>query len=195
MYDFLEGVVIRQAPTSLVLQVGGVGYSLLVPFGAAFPEADRVRVFVHLAVRDDAHTLYGFRDQDQRDLFRLLLTVRGVGPSVALSLLSGLDTASLVQAILGEDRAAICRAKGVGKRTAEQILLDLRERVARFGHEPEPATGSSDGAPADSGRHDAVQALISIGFKEKEATALVDKLADSDPSLDTEQLIRAALSR
>lgn len=194
MYEFLEGIVTRQAPTSLVLQVGGVGYSLLVPFGARFPEGETARVPVHLVVREDAHTLYGFGDEEQRDLFRLLLSVRGVGPSVALSLLSGLDTASLVQAILTEDTAAICRAKGVGKRTAEQILLDLRERVARFGHE---ATTSPAGpASADEGvRADAVLALLSIGFKEKEATALVTRIAEADPSLDTEALIRTALRR
>lgn len=195
MYEFLEGIVHRQAPTSLVLQVGGIGYALLVPFGTRFPQGERARVFVHQVVREDAHTLYGFGDEEQRDLFRLLLSVRGVGPAVALSLLSGLDTASLVQAILSEDRAAICRAKGVGKRTAEQILLDLRERVARFGHEPERPSAPHGAPGEDAAREDAVLALVSIGFKEKEASALVVRLAEADPALDTEQLIRAALAR
>ncbi len=195
MYEFLEGVVHRQAPTSLVLQVGGVGYALLMPFGTRFPQGERARVFVHQVVREDAHTLYGFGDEEQRDLFRLLLSVRGVGPAVALSLLSGLDTASLVQAILGEDRAAICRAKGVGKRTAEQILLDLRERVARFGHEAARPSADPAAPGEDTTRADAVLALVSIGFKEKEAAALVARLAEAEPDLDTEQLIRAALAR
>ena len=192
MYEFLEGDVVRQAPTSLVLDVGGVGYSLSIPFGTRFEEGQRARCWVHLVVREDAHTLYGFRHADQRDLFRLLLTVRGVGPAVALSLLSGLEAPQLVEAILNEDRAALTRAKGVGKRTADQILLDLSERVARFGKEH--AFTDAPAPPAtDDRRADAVLALLSIGYKEKEAGALVDKIAGEDPSLDTEQLIRAAL--
>ncbi len=192
MYEFLEGVVVRQAPTALVLHVGGVGYSLLIPFGTRFAEGQKARCWVHLVVREDAHTLYGFEGADQRDLFRLLLTVRGVGPSVALSLLSGLDAPKLVEAILSEDRSALTRAKGVGKRTADQILLDLSERVARFGKE-HAFTDAPAPEAADDRRSDAVLALLSIGYKEKEAGAIVDKLVKDDPKLETEQLIRAAL--
>jgi len=192
VYEFLEGVVVRQAPTALVLDVGGVGYSLLIPFGTRFAEGSKARCWVHLVVREDAHTLYGFEGADQRDLFRLLLTVRGVGPAVALSLLSGLDAPKLVEAILGEDRAALTRAKGVGKRTADQILLDLSERVARFGKE-HAFTDAPAPVADDDRRSDAVLALLSIGYKEKEAGAIVDKLVKADPTLETEQLIRAAL--
>jgi Holliday junction DNA helicase RuvA len=192
VYEFLEGVVVRQAPTTLVLDVGGVGYALSIPFGTRFAEGQRARCWVHLVVREDAHTLYGFEGVDQRDLFRLLLTVRGVGPSVALSLLSGLEAPQLVEAILTENRAALTRAKGVGKRTADQILLDLSERVARFGKE-HAFTDAPAPAAADDRKSDAVLALLSIGYKEKEASAIVDKLVAAEPDLDTEQLIRAAL--
>ena len=195
MYEFLEGVVERSAPTSLVLEVSGVGYALAVPLGVHFERGARARVWTHLVVREDAHTLYGFATTEQRDLFRLLLSVRGVGPAVALALLSGLSVRDLVQAVLDEHTSTLVRAKGVGKRTAEQILLDLRERVARFGSEH--AFVDVGGAPAAPEREerlaDAVAALVSIGYKDREAAKLVEKAADSSDELDVENLIRAVL--
>jgi Holliday junction DNA helicase RuvA len=195
MYEFLEGVVERSAPTSLVLEVGGVGYALLVPLGVAFECGARARVWTHQVVREDAHTMYGFANTEQRDLFRLLLSVRGVGPAVALALLSGLSVPDLVQAVLDENTATLVRAKGVGKKTAEQILLDLRERVTRFGGEHAFVdVGRQATAPKrDERLADAIAALVSIGYKDREAAKLIEKAVETTDDLDVETLIRAVL--
>lgn len=194
MFEFLEGEVARHTPTSLVLDVGGVGYALAVPVGSAFPSQGRARAWTHFVVREDSQTLYGFDSTSQRDLFRLLLDVRGVGPSMALALLSGMEPEALVQAVVSGDAAALTRVKGVGKKTAEQMLLDLRDKITRFGSgEPQAPTGEGSAAPLDVLLADAVSALCSIGYKEKEAERLVRKVAADDDSLDLEQVIRAAL--
>lgn len=195
MYEYLEGTIVRRGPTSLVMDVGGVGYFLSVPLGTALEEGQVARVWVHLSVREDAHTLYGFSDVSQRDLFRMLLSVRGVGPSVALSMLSGLDASQLVDAIATEDKGTLTSIKGVGKKTADQILLDLGERVLRLasrapGNEP----GSKAVEPSrDATVQDAISALVSIGYKEKDAVRLVEKAAANADELDVEMLIRTAL--
>lgn len=194
MYDFLDGEVARRTPTLLVLDVGGVGYALNVPVGSSFAEAGRVRAWTHFVVREDAQALYGFDSRPRRDLFRLLLSVRGVGPGVALALLSGLEVDALVAAIVAGDTTALTRVKGVGKKTAEQMLLDLGDKVARFGSEervpsPEvPATAGEADLVAD-----AVGALASIGYKEKEAEKLARKALAQLADPDLESLVRAVL--
>ena len=194
MYDFLEGRVELHAATRLVLEVGGVGYELSVPLGSSFAGA-RVRVWTHLVVREDAHTLYGFRDAATRELFRALLTVNGVGPRTALGVLSGLSRTELVAAIARGDRAALTSIKGIGKKTADQILLDLSGKAAKLlaaegGAGPAPALP----APADGASEDAVAALVSIGYADKDARKQVERAATRVGAADLETLVRAALS-
>ena len=196
MYDFLEGRVELHAATRLVLEVGGVGYELSVPLGSSFAGA-RVRVWTHLSVREDAHTLYGFRDAATRELFRALLTVNGVGPRTALGVLSGLSRAELVAAIARGDRTALTSIKGIGKKTADQILLDLSGKAAKLlaaegaaGAGPAPALP----APADGASEDAVAALVSIGYADKDARKQVERAAAKVGAADLETLVRAALS-
>ena len=136
MYEFFRGRVAARTPARLVLDVNGVGYELVVPAGSNFPTEGESTVWAHLAVREDAHALYGFPDRETRDLFRLLLRVKGVGPTMGLSLLSGMRPSELVAAIVDEDVPALTRVKGVGRKTAEQILLDLRDKVGTFEIEP-----------------------------------------------------------
>jgi holliday junction DNA helicase RuvA len=195
MYEYLQGEAVKQAPTSLVLEVGGIGYFLTIPLGSRFGDAPTVRAWIHQVVREDSHTLYGFTTLAQRDLFRLLLTVRGVGPAAALMLLSGLSEKTLVEAILGEDVSALTRIKGVGKKTAEQILLDLRDRISRIAGESafSDSPSTSSGPPQDERIADAISALVSIGYKEKEAIKLVEKAAKNTEGIDVEALVRMAL--
>ncbi len=190
MYDFLEGQVAGRSPTRLVLDVGGVGYEVLVPPGMAFPARERLRVWTHLAVREDSHTLYGFPDEATRDLFRALLGVTGVGPKVALAVLSGLPAAELVAALVAGDSKPLVRVKGIGQRTADQILLDLRGKAARLA----PA-GAAPAKPASTevALEDAITALISIGYSEKDARKQVERAAKSVPATDLERLVRTAL--
>lgn len=194
MYDFLEGRVELHAATRLVLEVGGVGYELSVPLGSRFAGA-RVRVWTHLAVREDAHTLYGFRDAATRELFRALLTVNGVGPRTALGVLSGLSRAELVEAIARGDRAALTSVKGIGRKTADQILLDLSGKAAKLlAAEGVPGPAPALPAQADRASEDAVAALVSIGYADKDARKQVERAAAKVGSADLEALVRAALS-
>ena len=194
MYDYLVGTIAERQGTRLVLEVGGVGYDLAVPLGANFEGSEgATRVWTHFAVREDSQQLYGFAARPTRDLFRLLLGVRGVGPSMALALLSDLGVDELVQAVLSEQVSALVKVKGVGKKTAQQLLLDLKDspalRSARSSASPEGASAQ----PALV--EDAVSALLSIGFTEREARRNIDAALRELKTEDLEALVRAAISR
>lgn len=192
MFDYIEGQVASRAPARLVLDVAGVGYDLVVPLSSRFPAKGKVRSFTHLAVREDAHTLYGFDDRETRDLFRLLLTVKGVGPSVALALLSGLPRDPLIEAVAAGDAATLTRIRGIGNKTAQQILLDLKDKAAEIrGKSAQPVSGTG---PKDPAIDDAVAALISIGYAEKEARASVERASKKVDRHDLEKLVRTALT-
>jgi len=196
MYEYLEGRLVLRRPGRIVLDVGGVGYELVVPLGIdpggpASDDGAPVRVWTHFQVREDAHKLYGFPDPGLREMFRLLLRVRGVGPGLAITILSALPGDALLVAIAGQDLKALTAIKGVGKKTAEQILLDLRDRAPRPS-ETDPAVLSP--APRLSpALDDAVRALVSIGYSEKEAEASVVRAAKKVDPKDLELLVRMAL--
>ena len=193
MYEFLVGTIAERQGTRLVLEVAGVGYDLAVPLGADCSGKEPTRVWTHFAVREDSHQLFGFADRPTRDLFRLLLSVRGVGPSMALALLSDLGVDELVDAVLSERGSALVRVKGVGKKTAQQLLLDLRDSPAL--RSAGVSTSSSAPSAAPSLVEDAVSALVSIGFKEREARRNIDEALRELKTDDLEALVRAAISR
>jgi len=193
VYEFLEGTLDTRMPARLVLNVGGVGYDLAVPIGSNFGDDAKLRVWTHLVVREDSHSLYGFPDREMRELFRLFLSVRGIGPGIALGILSGLSREELIRAILDDDVKRLCQLKGVGKKTAEQILLDLKDRIASFGILGSTAPGAVPEAPADGLTEDAIGALISIGYKEKDARKSVARAAKDVGTDDLELLVRTAL--
>lgn len=190
MYEFLRGRVAQRGPARLVLEVGGVGYDLIVPAGARFAEEDPLLVWTHLAVREDAHSLYGFPGKRWRDLFRLLLKVKKVGPTMAIAILSGLEPDELVQAIRAGDAARLTRVKGVGRKTAEQILLDLSDQLDAFG---DPDEGAPRPSAADGALSDAASALTSIGYSATEARKLIEAAAPKVGTDDVALLIRTAL--
>ena len=191
MYEYLEGRLERRGPARVVVDVGGVGYDLAVPVGAVFDDTPPVRVWTHLVVREDAQDLYGFPDARMRDGFRSLLAVRGVGPAVALGILSGLTVDRLLEAILGDDPEPLVAVRGVGRKTAQQILLDLRDKAPRLAAEAQPTRADE---PAGSrAMLDAVSALVSIGYKEREAKKSVAAAAEHVDPDDLEALVRTAL--
>jgi holliday junction DNA helicase RuvA len=195
VYDFIEGEIVSRSPARLVIATAGVGYELSVPVGSQFPSSGHARAWTHLVVREDAHILCGFADQKSRELFRLLLSVSGVGPVMGLTILSGMSYEPLVSAIANKDAAALTRIKGVGKRTAEQILLDLSDKLVRSG--AASGTDSQILTPAPRGAallEETVAALISIGYSEKEARKSAEKAMARSPKPDLESVLRAALS-
>jgi Holliday junction DNA helicase RuvA len=197
VYEYLEGVVRERTGTRLVLDVGGVGYDLYCPLGSSFPAGGRAVAWTHLVVRDDAHELYGFAERETRELFRALLTVSGVGPRMALGVLSGLPRDELLQAVIDGDVARLTAIRGVGKKTAQQILLDLADKargLARAGAREDRA-GEIPRPPAGKARlEDAVRALTSIGYTEKEARKNVERAVAAVGAGDLEQLVRSAIS-
>jgi len=190
VYDFLEGDVAGRSAARVVLDVRGVGYEVLVPPGASFPTSGRLRLWTHLVVREDSHALYGFRDEATRDMFRALLGVTGVGPKVALAVLSGLSCNELVTAVVAGDSKRLTKVKGIGQKTADQILLDLRGKAAALSS----GTANAPAARGPAQLEDAVTALISIGYSEKDARKQVERAAKSVDPANLELLVRTALS-
>ncbi|GIX29813.1 MAG: Holliday junction ATP-dependent DNA helicase RuvA [Porticoccaceae bacterium] len=192
MIGRLEGrLAYRQAP-EVVVDVGGVGYELLVSLNTFFAlpaVGERVALHTHLVVREDLHQLYGFVSREERTLFRHLIRVSGIGPKMALALLSGLTVADFVRCVAEGDAAALTRAPGVGRKTAERVVMELRDRLEELGAAPPPAPA----APADL-RSEAQAALVALGYKPSEAARLVAAAArELGEGASSEALIRAAL--
>lgn len=194
---FLEGLLSEVLPTQVVVDVHGVGYQVLIPlssFDKLPPEGQKVRILTHLAVREDAHILYGFVSREERDLFRLLIHhVSGVGPKLALSILSGMSVAMFKAAVVAGDIAAISRISGLGKKTAERIVVELKDKVG-VAAEWEAASAANQPGPGSVASHDAVLALISLGYKQVDALRAVKKVLDTgEGEVASEELVRGAL--
>ncbi len=199
MISFLEGTLAEALPTQIVVDVQGVGYEVMIPLSSYErlpPVGNRIRVLTHLAIREDAHVLYGFVSSQERDLFRLLLHhVSGVGPKMALAILSGLPIEVFKAAVVAGDITAISRISGVGKKTAERVVLELKDKLG-VAAEWEAASARNAPGAADLRMHDAVLALISLGYKQADAQKAVRRVIDlSSASGETsaEDLVRQAL--
>lgn len=194
---FLEGTLAESLPTQIIVNVHGVGYQVVIPVSSyeKLPQpGSPVKILTHLTVREDAHVLYGFMSAGERDLFRLLLNhVTGVGPKMALAVLSGLPVEMFKSAVVAGDIAAISKISGVGKKTAERIVLELKDKVG-VAAEWEASSAKNAPSPADAIVHDAVLALISLGYKQVEAHKAVKRVQEvSATPLGAEDLIRQAL--
>lgn len=196
MIAFLEGVLAEALPTQIVVNVHGVGYHVMIPLSSfdrlPAPGAP-IKILTHLVVREDAHILYGFSSAGERDLFRLLMNhVTGVGPKLALAVLSGMSVEMFKAAVVAGDIAAISRISGVGKKTAERIVLELKDKVG-VAAEWEAASATHAPGPREQAVHDAVLALISLGYKQVEAHKAVKKILDDHKDASAEDLVRLAL--
>ncbi len=198
MIEFLEGELASALPTHAVINVGGVGYCALIPvssFEKLPAPGSRVRLLTHLSVREDAHVLYGFATPAERDLFRLLVHhVSGVGPKIALSVVSGLPVEIFKAAVVAGDVAAISKISGIGKKTAERIVLELKDRLG-VAAEWEASSAVNAPSPAELAVHDAVLALISLGYKQVEAHKAIRRATSDQPAGQhtSDELVRLAL--
>ncbi|MDO5472036.1 MAG: Holliday junction branch migration protein RuvA [Akkermansia sp.] len=189
----MRGTVAEALPQCLVLDVNGVGYEVQVPlstFDQLNPiEGQQVTLKTHLHIRENAQVLYGFATDAERDIFRLLIErVSGIGPATAISILSGLNVSSFKAAVAGGDVQAIARAKGVGKKTAERIVLELKDKVGLASTWEAQQQGTTTPAAAD-----AELALVALGFKQVEARKALKALLKEHPQADADELIRGAL--
>jgi Holliday junction DNA helicase RuvA len=186
----LRGTLVSKRPPWLTLDVGGVGYELEAPMSTFFhlpPVGEEVRLLTHLVVREDAHVLYAFGTEEERRLFRSLIKVSGVGPKIALALLSGISVAAFAECVQREDIAALTRIPGVGRKTAERLIVEMRDRLSG----PPPGSGAAGVAGATSAESEAYGALVALGYRPAEAARLLKAAGPGTHS--TEELIRRAL--
>ncbi|ARS48039.1 Holliday junction branch migration protein RuvA [Ectopseudomonas hydrolytica] len=197
MIGRLRGTLAEKQPPHLLLDVNGVGYELEVPMTTLYrlpAVGETLTLHTHQVVREDAHLLYGFFEKRERELFRELIRLNGVGPKLALALMSGLEVDELVRCVQAQDTAALTKVPGVGKKTAERLLVELKDRFKAWETMPAIATLVVEprlGATVSSAENDAVSALISLGYKPQEASRAV--AAVKEDGLSSEDLIRRAL--
>jgi Holliday junction DNA helicase RuvA len=196
MITFLRGHLAESFPNRAVVDVGGVGYGVHIPISTydALPGVGQpVRLLTHLQVREDAHDLYGFGSEEERDLFRLLINqVSGIGPKLALAVLSGMPVATFKACVARNDLAALSRIKGVGKKTAERIVVELRDKVGVAAAWEAATAGQTP--PLQSHANDAVLALVSLGYRQPDAHKAVEQfLKDTSGEPGTDVILRGAL--
>jgi len=196
MIGRLRGELVHKHPPQLLIDVGGVGYEVEAPMSTFYslPDAGaKVTLLTHLAIRDDAHVLYGFAREAEREMFRALLKVNGVGAKMALAILSGMSTEEFAACVQAADAAALTRLPGVGKKTAERLIVEMRDRLDKLGAMPGVSLPSAPAAaqPVESPTTEAVSALVALGYKPADAERMIRKV--EAPDLSSEELIRAAL--
>jgi Holliday junction DNA helicase RuvA len=175
MIGRLTGILVEKNPPQILLDVQGVAYEVDVPMSTFYNlpgNGERVALFTHLVVREDAHLLFGFASDSERRAFRQLLKISGVGARIALSVLSGLSVAELAQAVTMQDTGRLTKIPGIGKKTAERLLLELKDKL---GADLSTAVGVNRAPPATS---DVLNALLALGYSDKEAVAAVRQLPD-----------------
>ena len=194
MIGHLKGKVISKSPPEVLLEVQGIGYEVLCPMSTIYELdnlSDDVLLFTHLSIKEDAHTLFGFITKDEKNVFRELIRVNGVGPKVALAILSNLSVHSLVECISTEDADLLAKTPGIGKKTALKLIVELQDRLSKLDLVGSLANSIEIKQNSNPNSKQAIEALQSLGFKAKEANRMVSKIEDLE--LSTEQLIRLAL--
>lgn len=192
MIGQLTGEILEKNPPEILLKVGGVGYEVLCPMSSFYAIGDKIDISLHthLHIKEDAHTLYGFVSKDEKILFRELIRVNGIGPKVALAILSHLEIGALIAAVASENDVLLAKTPGIGKKTAQKLIVELKDRLAKL--ILTDTKYQANHVYANNPNTDkALQALQALGFKVKEAEKMLGGINDN--SLSTEALIRQAL--
>ncbi|WP_426416548.1 Holliday junction branch migration protein RuvA [Aestuariirhabdus sp. LZHN29] len=197
MIGRLRGTLLEKQPPNLLIEAGGVGYEVDAPMSVFYrlPElGQEVTLYTHFVVREDAQLLYGFADRKERELFRTLIRVNGVGPKLALTILSGIEASAFVRCVHSNDSASLVKLPGVGKKTAERLIVEMRDKLdglgASFAELPTLAA-AVDSVPVQDQVSDAVSALVALGYKPAEASRAVSRVEEA--GLSSEELIRRSL--
>ncbi len=189
MFEFVEGVFEEINPSYLVVNCSGVGFMVEIPLSsyAYFKSKEKGKVFLHQVIREDAHLLFGFASKKERTLFRALISVNGVGANTARMMLSSLETDELIRAVVKEDIATIKSIKGIGLKTAQRLIIELKDSLSKF-------EISETGVPNNNkNREEALLALQTLGFNKLLIEKTLDKILDNDSDYGVEDLIRLAL--
>src|SRR5438874_13690110 len=198
MITFLDGKLVGALPTQAIVDVNGIGYEVFIPRSSydKLPAAGQsVRILTHLHVREDAHVLYGFMSAAERDLFRLLVNhVSGIGPKLGLAVFSGMSVSNFKSAVVNSDVAVLAKISGLGKKTAERIVLELKDKLG-VAAAWEAASAAHAPTPEQEQANEAVLALIALGYKQVDAHKAVHDLQQKGEAKSAEELVKVALKR
>src|SRR6266404_672034 len=198
MITFLDGQLVSARPTQATVDVNGVGYEVFIPLSSydKLPAVGQpIRILTHLAVREDAHVLYGFMSAAERDLFRLLVNnVSGIGPKLALAVLSGMSVNNFKAAVVNSDAVSLAKISGLGKKTAERIVLELKDKLG-VAAAWEAASATHAPTPEEERANEAVLALIALGYKQIDAHKIVRELQQRGEAKSAQDLVKLALKR
>ncbi len=190
MIAHIQGKLVEKTPTEVVIDCNGVGYQVNISLHtfSLLPETDFIKLFTHLQIKEDAHTLYGFVEKSEREIFKLLLSVSGIGASIARTMLSSLDPKQISNAIASGDVVTIQKCKGIGSKTAQRIILDLKEKMLKMYDLDEVSMVVSN-----TNRDEALSALEVLGFVRKTSEKVIEKIIKEDPQASVEVIIKKAL--
>lgn len=190
MIAHIQGKLVEKKPTNVIIDCGGVGYHLNISLHtfSQIPDKENLKLFTHLQVKEDSHTLFGFSSIEEREIFRLLLSVSGIGASTARTMLSSLTPTQVKEGIAIGDVALIQSIKGIGAKTAQRVILDLKDKILKVYDIDENSTIKSN-----TNKDEALSALEVLGFLKKQSERVVDKILSQQPDADVETIIKLAL--
>lgn len=190
MIAHLQGKLIEKTPTDVVIDCGGVGYHVNISLHtySLLPNSEQIRLFIYLQVKEDAHTLFGFVEKSEREIFKMLLSVSGIGAGIARTMLSSLEPKQIIQALAVGDLATIQSIKGIGTKTAQRAILDLKDKVLKLYDLDELSMAHSN-----TNKDEALSALEVLGFNKKLAEKVLDKIVKEAPDASVESIIKQAL--
>jgi len=190
MIAHLQGKLVEKTPTDVVIDCGGVGYHVNISLHtySLLPNTDQIKLFTHLQIKEDAHTLFGFVEKSEREIFKMLLSVSGIGAGIARTMLSSLEPKQIIQALAVGDLATIQSIKGIGTKTAQRAILDLKDKVLKLYDIDEVSMTQNN-----TNKDEALSALEVLGFNKKLAEKIVDKIVKENPEAGAQSIIKQAL--
>ncbi len=191
MFEYIQGKITGLTPANAVIEAGSIGYFIHVSVNtySQINGKEQVKLYLHQVVREDAHLLYGFAELTERELFRLLISVNGIGSNTALMMLSSLTADELKNAIIQDDVNVLKSIKGIGAKTAQRVIIDLKDKLGKVTVNDQILIGKPDNTIRD----EALSALVMLGFVRKNVEKVLDKVLKANPNLTVEQLIKLAL--
>jgi len=190
MIAHIQGKLVEKTPTEVVIDCGGVGYHINISLHtySLLPQTDQIKLFTYLQIKEDSHTLFGFVEKSEREIFKMLLSVSGIGASIARTMLSSLEPKQIIQALAVGDLATIQSIKGIGTKTAQRAILDLKDKVLKLYDLDEVSMVQSN-----TNKDEALSALEVLGFNKKLAEKVVDRIVQQDSGASVESIIKQAL--
>jgi Holliday junction DNA helicase RuvA len=190
MIAHLQGKLVEKNPTEVIIDCNGVGYHVNISLHtySLLPNSDAIKLFTYLQIKEDSHTLFGFVEKSEREIFKMLLSVSGIGASIARTMLSSLEPKQIIQAIASADVVTIQKIKGIGSKTAQRVILDLKEKVLKLYDLDEVSMIQNN-----TNKDEALSALEVLGFVKKSAEKVIDKIVKDTPNASVEDLIKQAL--